>query len=46
MPIVEPEVLRTATHTIDESAARRPARVLQAVYTELHDQRVDYEGRS
>ena len=43
VPIVEPEVLQDGTHTIDESA-RATGRVLQAVYTELHDQRVDYRG--
>ena len=43
VPIVEPEVLQDGTHTLDESA-RATGRVLQAVYTELHDQRVDYRG--
>ncbi len=43
VPIVEPEVLQDGTHTIDASA-RATGRVLQAVYTELHDQRVDYRG--
>jgi fructose-bisphosphate aldolase class I len=43
VPIVEPEVLQDGTHTIDESA-KATGRVLQAVYTELHDQRVDYRG--
>ncbi|MGE5689178.1 MAG: class I fructose-bisphosphate aldolase [Pseudomonadota bacterium] len=43
VPIVEPEVLQDGTHTIDESAVAT-GRVLQAVYTELHDQRVDYRG--
>jgi fructose-bisphosphate aldolase, class I len=43
VPIVEPEVLQDGTHTIAE---RRKAtgRVLQAVYTELHDQRLDFRG--
>ena len=40
VPIVEPEVLQEGTHTIDESS-RATGRVLQAVYTELHDQRVE-----
>jgi fructose-bisphosphate aldolase class I len=43
VPIVEPEVLQDGTHTIGESA-KATGRVLQAVYTELHDQRVDYGG--
>ena len=43
VPIVEPEVLQDGTHTIDESA-KATGRVLQAVYTELHDQRIDYGG--
>jgi fructose-bisphosphate aldolase class I len=43
VPIVEPEVLQDGTHTIDESA-KATGRVLQAVYTELHDQRVDFKG--
>jgi fructose-bisphosphate aldolase, class I len=43
VPIVEPEVLQDGTHTIDESA-KATGRVLQAVYTELHDQRIDYRG--
>jgi fructose-bisphosphate aldolase, class I len=43
VPIVEPEVLQDGTHTIDESA-RATGRVLQALYTELHDQRIDYRG--
>ncbi len=40
VPIVEPEVLMDGAHTIEESA-KATGRVLQAVYTELHDQRVD-----
>jgi fructose-bisphosphate aldolase class I len=43
VPIVEPEVLQDGTHTIEESA-KATGRVLQAVYTELHDQRVHFEG--
>ncbi len=43
VPIVEPEVLQDGTHTIDESA-KVTGRVLQAVFTELHDQRVDFRG--
>jgi fructose-bisphosphate aldolase class I len=43
VPIVEPEVLQDGTHTLEESS-RATGRVLQAVYTELHDQRVDYRG--
>ena len=43
MPIVEPEVLQDGTHTIEQSA-KATGRVLQAVYTELHDQRVDFRG--
>jgi fructose-bisphosphate aldolase class I len=43
VPIVEPEVLQDGTHTIEESS-KATGRVLQAVYTELHDQRVEYRG--
>jgi fructose-bisphosphate aldolase class I len=43
VPIVEPEVLMDGTHTLEESA-KTTGRVLQAVYVELHDQRVDYRG--
>src|SRR3954453_5674523 len=43
VPIVEPEVLQDGTHSLEQSA-RATGRVLQAVYTELHDQRVDYKG--
>jgi fructose-bisphosphate aldolase class I len=43
VPIVEPEVLQDGEHTIDESA-KATGRVLQAVYQELHDQRVDFAG--
>jgi fructose-bisphosphate aldolase, class I len=43
VPIVEPEVLQDGTHTIEESS-KATGRVLQAVYTELHDQRVELAG--
>ena len=43
VPIVEPEVLQDGTHTIAESRVAT-GRVLQGVYTELHDQRVDVRG--
>jgi fructose-bisphosphate aldolase class I len=43
VPIVEPEVLQDGAHTIAESA-KATGRVLQALYTELHDQRVDLRG--
>jgi fructose-bisphosphate aldolase class I len=43
VPIVEPEVLQDGEHTIEESA-KATGRVLLAVYQELHDQRVDFEG--
>jgi fructose-bisphosphate aldolase class I len=43
VPIVEPEVLMDGTHTI-ERAYHVTCRVLNAVYTELFDQRVDVEG--
>ena len=43
VPIVEPEVLQDGTHTIEESA-KATGRVLQAVYTELHDQRIELRG--
>jgi fructose-bisphosphate aldolase class I len=43
VPIVEPEVLMDGTHSI-EGAANATGRALQAVYTELHDQRVDLYG--
>src|SRR5512132_2314640 len=43
VPIVEPEVLQDGTHTIEQSA-KATGRVLQAVYTELHDQRVEFGG--
>jgi fructose-bisphosphate aldolase, class I len=43
VPIVEPEVLMDGDHAIDTSF-HVTARTLQAVYTELHDQRVQIEG--
>jgi fructose-bisphosphate aldolase class I len=43
VPIVEPEVLMDGDHTI-EGASKATGRVLQAVYTELHDQRLDLYG--
>jgi fructose-bisphosphate aldolase class I len=43
VPIVEPEVLQDGTHTIERSAAVT-GRVLDALYTELFDQRVDLFG--
>jgi fructose-bisphosphate aldolase class I len=43
VPIVEPEVLMDGDHTIEESS-KASGRVLQAVYTELHDQRLDLYG--
>jgi fructose-bisphosphate aldolase class I len=43
VPIVEPEVLQDGTHTIEQSS-KATGRVLQAVFTELHDQRVDFFG--
>src|SRR3954465_5594634 len=43
VPIVEPEVLQDGTHTIEQSS-KATGRALQAVFTELHDQRVDYRG--
>ena len=43
VPIVELEVLQDGTHTLEESR-KATGRVLQAVYTELHDQRLDYRG--
>src|SRR5262249_28803114 len=41
--IVEPEVLMDGDHTID-GAERATGRALQAVYQELHDQRVELTG--
>ncbi len=43
VPIVEPEVLQDGAHTIEESS-KATGRVLQAVFQELHDQRVDLHG--
>jgi fructose-bisphosphate aldolase class I len=43
VPIVEPEVLMDGEHGVEESA-KATGRALQAVYTELHDQRVDLCG--
>ena len=43
VPIVEPEVLQDGTHTIERSE-HVTSRVLNAVYTELFDQRIDLEG--
>ena len=43
VPIVEPEVLMDGEHTIERSYAVT-SRVLQAVFTELYDQRVAREG--
>src|SRR2546425_1136015 len=43
VPIVDPEVLMDGDHTIEESS-KATGRVLQAVYTELHDQRLDVRG--
>ncbi len=42
-PIVEPEVLMDGGHTIEDSA-KASGRALQALYTELHDQRIDLRG--
>ena len=42
VPIVEPEVLMDGDHTI-ERCYRVTSRTLQAVFTELYDQRVDFE---
>jgi fructose-bisphosphate aldolase, class I len=43
VPIVEPEVLQDGTHTIERSY-HVTSRVLEAVYTELFNQRVDAFG--
>jgi fructose-bisphosphate aldolase class I len=43
VPIVEPEVLQDGTHTIERSF-HVTSRVLDSVYTELFDQRVDVFG--
>ncbi|MHB8641868.1 MAG: class I fructose-bisphosphate aldolase [Gaiellaceae bacterium] len=42
VPIVEPEVLQDGTHTIEQSS-KATGRVLQALYVELHDQRVNFK---
>src|SRR5205807_1765586 len=43
VPIVEPEVLMDGEHTIEQSL-KASGRVLQALYVELHDQRIDLRG--
>ena len=43
VPIVEPEVLMEGDHSREQSS-KATGRVLQAVYTELHDQRIDLFG--
>jgi fructose-bisphosphate aldolase class I len=43
VPIVEPEVLQDGTHTIERSY-HVTCRVIEALYTELFDQRVDIFG--
>jgi fructose-bisphosphate aldolase class I len=43
VPIVEPEVLMDGGHTI-QTSFRVTSRTLNAVFTELHDQRVELEG--
>jgi fructose-bisphosphate aldolase, class I len=43
VPIVEPEVLMNGDHTIERSF-EVTSRTLHAVFTELRDQRVHYEG--
>jgi len=43
VPIVEPEVLQDGTHTIERSY-HVTCRVLDALYTELFDQRIDLFG--
>jgi fructose-bisphosphate aldolase class I len=43
VPIVEPEVLMDGDHSIDH-AATATGRAQQALFTELHDQRVDLYG--
>jgi fructose-bisphosphate aldolase, class I len=43
VPIVEPEVLQDGTHTLDESS-KATGRALNALFTELHDQRVELSG--
>jgi fructose-bisphosphate aldolase, class I len=43
VPIVEPEVLMDGDHSLEDSR-KASGRALQALYTELHDQRVDLHG--
>jgi fructose-bisphosphate aldolase class I len=43
VPIVEPEVLMDGAHTIDESF-HATSRAQRALFTEVHDQRVELEG--
>jgi fructose-bisphosphate aldolase, class I len=43
VPITEPEVLMDGDHSID-AASKAIGRALQALYTELHDQRIDLRG--
>ncbi|HEX6490696.1 MAG TPA: class I fructose-bisphosphate aldolase [Gaiellaceae bacterium] len=43
VPIVEPEVLMDGDHSLEQSS-KATGRVLQAVYTELHDQRIELWG--
>ena len=43
VPIVEPEVLMDGDHPI-EASLKATGRALQALYTELHDQRIDVRG--
>jgi fructose-bisphosphate aldolase class I len=43
VPIVEPEVLMDGGHSLAQSS-KATGRALQAVYTELHDQRLDLYG--
>jgi fructose-bisphosphate aldolase, class I len=43
VPIVEPEVLMDGEHSIEESLLAT-GRVLQGLYVELHDQRIDLRG--
>jgi fructose-bisphosphate aldolase, class I len=43
VPIVEPEVLMDGDHSL-KASRKATGRVLQAVYTELHDQRIDLWG--
>jgi fructose-bisphosphate aldolase, class I len=43
VPIVEPEILQDGTHTI-ERGYHVACKVLEALFTELSDQRVDIEG--